>query len=778
MNKKDLTEQEIRTRYITPAIHEDAGWPREQIREGVYMTDGRILPRGKHAERGERKFADYVLYHTSLPLALIEAKDNNHPLGGGMQQALAYAELWDIPFVYSSNGDGFLEHDRLAQSGPVERVLRLDEFPPPAALWARYMQHKALSPGAQAAIAQPYHYAVEGKTPRYYQEVAINRAVEAIGRGQERVLLVMATGTGKTYVAAQIIWRLWKGGVKKRILFLADRNILVDQARTNDFKHFGAAMTKITHRQIDKSYEIYLALYQGLTGTEAWQDAYKQFSPDFFDLVVVDECHRGSAAADSAWREILTYFAGATHIGLTATPKETAEVSNMDYFGEPLYTYSLKQGIEDGFLAPYRVIRVNLDIDVDGWQPEAGQVDLYGREIPEGEYTARDFDRTLVIDKRTQAVARAVSDYLKRTDRFQKTIVFCRDIEHAERMRQALVNENGDLIAQNRKYIWRITGDTPDGAQELGNFIDPAERYPVIVTTSKLLTTGVDAQTCRLIVLDTVINSMTEFKQIIGRGSRIKEEYGKFYFTIMDFRNVTRLFYDPQFDGEPVQVYEGDFPEAAPDEAAPPPGAAAGTPSGKAHSRDKLYVNGVPVSVLAERVQYYDVNGQLVTESFSAFSRRALRQRYATLEDFLTEWRAADRKSLLVVELLRRGLLLEQLQAEVGGDFDPFDLICHIAYDRPALTRSERARQVRQADYFAKYGERARQVLDALLEKYTNEGLEALERAIDERELAGFLQVAPFRELGRPIEIINTFGGKAPYIAAVKQLQQQLYAVA
>ncbi|MFQ5818120.1 MAG: EcoAI/FtnUII family type I restriction enzme subunit R [Terriglobia bacterium] len=789
VDKKDLTEQEIRTRYITPAIRDDAGWPLHQIREGVYLTDGQVHPRGKSAPRGKRKFADYVLYHHNQPLAIVEAKDNNHSIGAGMQQALEYAEMCDAPFAFSSNGDGFLEHDRLATAAPgdrvvIERGLPLDAFPSPDELWMRYTQRKALPPNVQAALNQPYHYERGGKTPRYYQKVAINRAVEAIAGGQDRVLLVMATGTGKTYVAFQIIWRLWKAGIKKRILFLADRNILVDQAKTNDFKPFGGAMTKVVKRQIDKSYEIYLALYQGLSGSEEWQDVYKQFSPGFFDLVVVDECHRGSAAADSAWREVLDYFESAAQIGMTATPKETEYVSNIDYFGEPIYTYSLRQGIEDGFLAPYKVIRVNLDIDVDGWQPEAGQRDQYGQIIPDQEYTARDFDRTLVIEERTKRVAHRVAEFLKATGRFQKTIVFCRDVEHAERMRQALVNENSDLVAQNRKYVMRITGDSPEGVLELDNFIDPAERYPVIATTSRLLTTGVDAQTCQLIVLDTVINSMTMFKQTIGRGSRIKEEYGKLYFTIMDFRNVTRLFYDPQFDGDPVQVYEPgeDDPITPPDEPSddtegeekPTPG----DEPRKRRSRDKLYVNGVEVHVLAERVQYYDVHGKLVTESFTAFSRENIRRAYATLEDFLTEWNEADRKSIILVELLRQGVLLDKLQEEVGQDFDPFDLICHVAYDRPALTRSERARQVKQQAYFDQYEEKARQVLEAMLEKYTNEGIEALERAADERKMTTFLQVLPFSQFGRPIEIVRAFGGKRPYLKAVRGLGRQIYAMA
>jgi type I restriction enzyme R subunit len=777
VSKKDLTEQEIRTRYITPGIRQ-AGWKARQIREEVNLTAGQVHVQGQIAQHGTRKRADYVLtYRPNLPLTIVEAKDNNHSLGSGMQQALAYAQMCDAPFAYSSNGDGFLEHDFLATAGPVERELGLDEFPSPAELWARYTQARDIPQEATGIITQPYYYELGGKAPRYYQEVAVNRVVEAIAKGQDRLLLVMATGTGKTYTAFQIVWRLWKAGVKERILFLADRNILVDQAKTNDFKPFGGAMTKIVKHEVDKSYEIYLALYQGLTGSEPWQDIYSQFSRDFFDLVIVDECHRGSAAADSVWRDILEYFSSATQIGMTATPKETKYVSNIDYFGKPIYTYSLKQGIQDGFLAPYKVVRINLDRDVDGWRPEPGQLDKHGQVIPYQEYTGRDFDRTLVIEERTELVARRVTEYLKGTDRFHKTIVFCRDIEHAERMRQALVNANGDCVAQDLRYVMRITGDSDEGKLELDNFIDPAEPYPVIATTSKLLSTGVDVQTCHLIVLDTIINSMTEFKQIIGRGTRIREEYGKRFFTIMDFRNATRLFYDPQFDGEPVQVYEpgDDDPVLPPDE-----GIEVTTPDDEGEEtqrRDKLYVEGVEVQVLGERVQYYDAEGKLVTRSFRAFSGENVRRRYATLESFLSHWSQAARKQAILVELMKQGVLLDQLQEEVGQGFDPFDLICHVAFDRPALTRSERARRLKQQGYFDRYKETARRVLEALLDNYTNEGIEALEKAMDAATMVAFLQVQPFLDLGRPIEIVDAFGGKQPYVTAIQQLEEQIYAV-
>ena len=521
IDKTSLTERDICTKFVNPAL-ETAGWDLiHQIREQYYFTDGRVMVRGKTVKRGDRKFVDYLLLHKpNVPLAVIEAKDNNHSIGSGMQQGLDYARMLDIPFVFSTNGDGFLFHDRLALSGPVEQELPLDGFPSPDQLWQRWCQAKGLTPETLPIVNQDYFSDGSGRLPRYYQSIAINRAVEAIALGQKRVLLVMATGSGKTFTAFQIIWRLWKSGAAKRILFLADRNILVDQTKTNDFKPFGAAMTKITNRKVDKSYEIYLCLYQAVTGTEEESNIYKQFSPDFFDLIVVDECHRGSAAEDSSWREILTYFSSATQIGLTATPKETKEVSNITYFGDPVYTYSLKQGIDDGFLAPYKVVRIDLDKDLTGWRPSSGKTDKHGSVIEDRIYNQKDFDRVMILEKRTELVAKKITEFLKGTNRFDKTIVFCEDIDHAERMRQALVNENADLVAQNHKYVMRITGDSVEGKAELDQFIHPEERFPVIVTTSELMSTGVDAKTCKLIVLDKRIQSMTKFKQIIGRQIR------------------------------------------------------------------------------------------------------------------------------------------------------------------------------------------------------------------------------------------------------------------
>lgn len=707
MDKKSLTEQDIRSKFISPAIHA-AGWDAmRQVREEVQLTNGRVIVKGKLTGRADGKRADYVLYHRpDLPLAVVEAKDNAHSVGAGMQQALGYAELLDAPFIFSSNGDGFLFHDRTGLSTPVETELALDEFPPPDELWRRYRAWKGLDAERERVVTQDYYTDGSGKEPRYYQRVAINRAVEAVAHGQNRILLVMATGTGKTYTAFQIIWRLWKAGTKKRILFLADRNILVDQTKTNDFKPFGSAMTKITNRTIDKSYEIYLSLYQAVSGTEEERNIYKTFTRDFFDLVVVDECHRGSAAEDSSWREILDWFSSATHLGLTATPKETEDVSNIHYFGAPIYTYSLRQGIDDGFLAPYKVIRVDLDRDLTGWRPERGQKDKHGQVIEDRIYNQRDFDRTLVLEERTALVARRISEYLKGTDRFSKTIVFCETTEHAERMRQALVNENADLATADRRYVMRITGDDVEGKRELDGFIDPESTYPVIATTAELMTTGVDAQTCKLIVLDQRILSMTKFKQIIGRGTRINEEHGKLWFAILDFKKATELFADPTFDGDPVQIYEPTSggsvvppdPEDADETGGPGPtggnevfsgdeGAGTDTETGAGPDGPRRYVvAGVKVTVVSERVQYYGPDGRLITESLKDYTRRKMTEEFASLNDFLKSWGAADKKAAVIRELEERGLLLGALEDEVGRDFDAFDLICHVAYGQPPLT--------------------------------------------------------------------------------------------
>lgn len=784
MNKKALSETDIRTKFITPAIcgPQGAGWDlMTQVSEEKYFTRGRVIVQGKTVKRGTAKKADYLLYYKSnLPLAVVEAKDNNHSVGDGMQQALEYAEILDVPFAYSSNGDAFLEHDRTVKEGPVTRELALDQFPKPEELWARYCGAKKLTPQEVTVTTQDYYDDGSRKSPRYYQLIAINRTVEAIARGENRILLVMATGTGKTYTAFQIIWRLWKSGAKKRILFLVDRNILADQTKTNDFKPFGQAMTKITNRTVDKAFEIYLCLYQAVTGTEEEKNVYKQFSPDFFDLVVIDECHRGSAADDAAWRQVLEYFSSATQIGLTATPKETKDISNIEYFGEPIYTYSLRQGIADGFLAPYKVVRIGFDKDLDGWRPEKDQTDKFGYVMEDREYNDRDYDNGLVLEQRTELVAAKVTAFLKATNRFAKTIIFCENIDHAERMRQAMVNANPDLAGANPKYVMRITGDSDEGKGQLDNFIDPESTYPVIACTSRLMSTGVDAQTCHLIVLDRRIASMTEFKQIIGRGTRINEDYNKFFFTIMDFRRATALFADPDFDGDPVQIYNPgpDDPPVPPDDPPPPPpggeppappeppGPGPDGPGGERPKR--YYVNNVPVSVAVERVQFLDESGKLITESLTDYSRKAVLKNFASLSSFLTAWNAADRKQAILDELASKGVFLEELATQVGKDFDVFDLVCHVAFDRPPLTRRERADRVKKRDVFGKYEAKARAVLEALLAKYADSGISSVESM-------EILKVDPLRGFGTPVEIIKLFGGKPAYLAALRELETAIY---
>jgi type I restriction enzyme, R subunit len=793
-DKKSLSERDICTKFITPAL-EKAGWNKQsQLLEEVFFTDGKIYVRGKLTARGERKRADYILYYKpNIPVAIIEAKDNNHSVRAGIQQALDYARILDIPCVFSSNGDGFLFHDRTASDEKIETELNIDNFPSPEQLWQKYKAYKGIkTKDAEKIAVQDYYFDGSGRKPRYYQQIAINRTVEAIANVQNRILLVMATGTGKTYVAFQIIYRLWKVGAKKRILFLADRNALIGQTRRGDFKHFKDKMTVVKNRQIDKSYEIYLALYQGLAGSEIEADVYKQFTPDFFDLIVIDECHRGSAKEDSAWHEILTYFKNATHIGLTATPKETDEVSNIEYFGEPLYTYSLKQGIDDGFLAPYRVIRVALNVDTEGWRPEQGKTDKDGEPVEDRIYNRTDFDRKLVIDERTETVAGKVSEFLRGYDRFAKSIIFCVDIDHAERMRSAISRLNADLVAENYKYVMQITGDNDEGKRELDNFINPEEKYPVIATTSELMTTGVDAQTCKVIVLDANIKSMTKFKQIIGRGTRINEEFGKLYFTILDFRNATDLFADKDFDGDPIRVKpvsqdtdlsgiideeENDTTPITdeisgediiiqkPEIRYPEPESF--TEDVKEH-RTKVYVNGVDVSVLISRELYFDQYGKPITISLKDHTKEIIRGKYISLDDFINKWNKTDRKEAIIAELLEHGILVEALYEAVDNEVDLFDLICHVAFDQPPLTRKERANNVIKRNYFTKYGEQAKKVLEALLDKYADEGITNIESI-------GVLRVQPLTDFGSPTEIINEFGGKEKYMQAVKELERELY---
>lgn len=800
INKLELSEADIISKFILPAVI-GSGWDdMTQIREEVKLRDGKVIVRGQMAVRKTVKSADIVLYHKpNLPLAVIEAKANKHSIGKGMQQALDYAGLLEVPFVFSSNGDGFIFHDKTSTT-TLETEISLADFPTPAELWDKYCQWKGYTQAQLPIITQDYHDDGSGKSPRYYQLQAINKTIEAISRGQDRILLVMATGTGKTYTAFQIIWRLWKAREKKRILFLADRNILVDQSRVNDFQPFGTAMTKIEGRTVDPAFEIHLGLYQALTGPEEHQKAFKQVAPDFFDLIVIDECHRGSAAEDSAWREILEYFNSATQVGLTATPKETDEVSNSYYFGDPVYTYTLKQGIEDGFLAPYKVVRIDIDVDMQGWRPTKGQTDKHGELIEDRIYNQKDFDRTLVIDERTELVAQTITSYLQRTDPMAKTIVFCNDIDHAERMRRALINCNPEQVKKNEKYVMKITGDDELGKAQLDNFINPKKPYPVIATTSELMTTGVDAQTCKLIVLDQNIKSMTKFKQIIGRGTRINDKYGKLWFTILDFKKATELFADERFDGvperimtvTPSQINEGsdELDEVVDGESdadldivngTDPAyttqsddrgfdlGAGMGDDIGVSEPAKKYHVKGVSVKVMAQRIQYYDTDGKLVTESFQDYTRKTFSKQFASLDEFIKRWNATERKQTIIDELANAGIIWEALQEEIGSDMDPFDLICHVVYDQPPLTRRERANEVKKRNYFTKYSETAQKVLNALLDKYADAGVEEIESL-------NVLKVKPLDQLGSPMEIVREgFGSKKDYQQAISDLEDEIY---
>lgn len=792
MSKKLFSERDICTKFITPAL-ENAGWDRmKQFREEVNFTDGRIIVRGKLSTRGKKKRADYILYYKpNIPIGIIEVKENNHEVGSGMQQGLEYADILQLPFVFSTNGDRFLFHDKTNATN-IESEIELDDFPSPEILWEKYLQFKGIAnEESKLIVEQDYFFDGSGRAPRYYQQNAVNLTLEAIAKGRNRILLVMATGTGKTYTAFQIVHRLWKSRTKKRILFLADRNSLIDQTKRGDFKHFRDKMTIVQKRQIDKSYEIYLAIYQGLTGNEEERNIFKQFSPDFFDLIIIDECHRGSAKEDSAWREVLTYFKTATQIGLTATPKETDTVSNAEYFGDPIYTYSLKQGIDDGFLAPYQVIRVSMDVDVEGWRPEKEKKDKDGNIIEDRIYNRKDFDRNLVIDERTQTVARKVTEFLKNTSRFNKTIVFCRDIDHAERMRSALANLNSDLVLQNHKYVMRITGDNDEGKRELDNFIDPEQTYPVIATTSELMTTGVDAQTCKLIVLDTEIGSMTKFKQIIGRGTRVNEEFGKLYFTIIDFRNATDNFADPNFDGDPVRIkvidedtpaddhFEEEYSNPEDEKPAVVPSVKEGQkyytkPSPfdeKKTKPEKIYINGVDVTILNTRELYFDKNGKPITLSLKDYTKDLLSEKYESLDQFLYLWKNSDRKEAIVKELEDQGIMVNELLESVNKECDLFDIICHVAFDQKPLTRKERANNVKKRNYFAKYGEQARNVLTALVDKYADEGLDTLESM-------EVLKLNPISDFGSPLEIVKTFGGRKKYLEALVELENEIYSIA
>jgi type I restriction enzyme R subunit len=771
LDKKTLSEIDVCDLFITPAI-KNAGWDQTtQIRREVTLAPGPVVVRGNVASRNKKKkkFADYVLYkEPGVPVAVIEAKDNNHTVSQGLQQALDYAAILNIPSAYSSNGDAFASHNKVPAPGEdIESQFPLNAFPASQPLWQRYKKHRGIQDKEEPVILQPYHEDASGKEPRYYQADAINSTVEAIAAGHKRVLLVMATGTGKTYTTFQIIWRLWKGGTVKRALFLADRDILIDQALTNDFKPFGGAMTKVTGHHFDPAYEIYLALYQAITGKDEQEKSFKKLSNDFFDLIVIDECHRGSAAEDALWREILEYFSDAVQIGMTATPRETKYVSNIDYFGKPTYTYTLKQGIEDGFLAPYKVIRIDIDKDIEGWTPPPGMTDDLGREVPEREYNQADMDKILVLNQRTRLVAHRVMQYLNATDPYAKTIIFCEDVDHADRMRAAIVNEAGTRAIEHPKYVMRITGDSTQGKAELDNFIDPESRFPVIATTSELLTTGIDARTCKLIVLDKTINSMTTFKQIIGRGTRILEEYNKFFFTIMDFKKATTLFSDPDFDGEPVVIYEPDDND---DPVPPDPGGDTDDEEDENETvgERKIVVSGVSVRIVAERVEFAGPDGKLITESYREFAKKQVKTEFSSLNDFIRRWNEADRKQAVIDELEQHGVILKNLAAEVGKEFDPFDLILHVAYDQRPLTRKERAEKVRKRNYFAKYGGTARAVLEALLNKYQDEGVIDLDEP-------NVLRIAPFAQIGTPTQLVKEFGSRDSFKAAVHELQSTLY---
>lgn len=790
-----MSESDICREYITPAI-KDAGWDWEtQIKEQVTFTKWKIIVKWKTVKRWDPKRADYILYYNNhLPIAVVEAKDNNHTIWDGMQQALDYAEILDIPFVYSSNGDGFLEHDGTVEDGEVEKLIKLDEFPSPEELYRRYKVWKWIASEEEVILNYPNYDDWSGKKPWYYQQIAINRTIEAVVKWQNRILLVMATGTWKTYTAFQIIHKLRKSGAKKRILFLADRKILIDQTKNQDFAPFGDKMTKVDHKtvdkvtgEIDKSYEIYLALYQWISGREEFDDIYTKFSPDFFDLIVVDECHRGSAKDNSAWREILKYFSSATQIWLTATPKETNDISTTTYFWDPVYTYSLNQGIEDGYLAPYKVIKVQLNVD-DEWRPYKGQLDYYWNEIPDEIYNVRDYDRRIVIKERTEEVAQRITEYLKECwDRYAKTIVFCVDIEHAERMRQALVNCNADEMKKNRRYVMKITWDDKIWKAELDNFISVKSRYPVIVTTSKLLTTGVDVKTCKLIVLDSNINSATEFMQIIGRWTRIREDYWKQFFTIMDFRKATNMFADEEFNRlgfglQPICVYEPKPGEAISEieevdinewEEQDPRGQIISWwdwDNGKddVEPTRKILVCGVPVSIINERVQYIWKDGKLINESIKDYSKKNILWEYQTMDDFINAWEEGDKKQAIIDELQDKWVFLEELQNQLWEDMDPFDLICHIAYDKPALTRKERANNVKKRDIFTKYGEKAREVISLLLDKYADNWIEAIE----DMEI---LKVPPFTNIWKPLQILNIFWWRNLYLEMLKELEKSIY---
>lgn len=767
-NKKSLSEEDIKNRYITPAL-DKAGWEKTHYRMEYYFTAGRVLIQGKQHARKEGKKADYLLFASpNNPIAIVEAKDNNKPVGGGLQQAIEYAQILDVKFAYSSNGDAFIEHDFLTGK---ETEIPLDAFPTKEQLIERLRANNNLTAEQQHIVDEPYYFDQDSKEPRYYQRIAINRTVEAVAKGQDRILLVMATGTGKTFTAFQIIHRLTKSGAKKKVLYLADRNILIDQTMVQDFRPFKKVMTKIKNRVMDSSYEIYMALYQQLVDyDDNGEDPFKEFAPSFFDLILVDECHRGSARDDSAWRKILEYFKSATQIGMTATPKVKDGANNLDYFNEPLYTYSLKQGIEDGFLAPYRVTNSFINVDLEGWSPEEDETDIHGYLIEQGYYSRKDFGREVALLKRREIVARRITKMLHQIGRMTKTIVFCTDVEEAEAMRELLVNLNSDLCKKDARYVMRITGDDNYGKKQLDNFIDVDEPYPCVVTTSEMLSTGVDCKTCGLIVIDKEIGSMTEFKQIVGRGTRLRIDKGKWHFEILDFRNATQLFKDPEFDGDPDPKDDEGGKKGGNGGSGGRKGGEGG--DGKTDvGHHKYIVDGHDIRITHEKVSYLGADGHtLVTESLTDFTRKSIRGKYATLDDFINNWNEVDRKKVIVDELKEYNVLIDAVREANPqlAEADIFDIICHVAFDRKPMTRRERANNVKKRDYLSKYQGMARQVLETLLDKYADNGIIELENE-------NVLELPPFNQIGTPVKIIKFFGGIKGYMNALTELKTELY---
>lgn len=769
--KSEMSEEDVKLQYITPAI--TSKWDKGKITMETQVTDGKINLKGNFVFREKPKRADYILYlNANNPIAIIEAKDNKHSISHGLQQAMTYARMLDLPFAYSSNGDGFAEHDFLTGK---ERQLKMEEFPTEVELVSRFKEESGMTPTQEAVIEQPYYSSQNTYPPRYYQRIAINRTVDAIARGQNRLLLVMATGTGKTYTAFQIVYRMLQSGLKRKILYLADRNILVDQSIQQDFAPLEKVIHKINVSKDDKStitsHEVYFSLYQQLVGDDDKEHFSELFTPDFFDLIIVDECHRGSAKEESRWRRILEYFSSATQIGMTATPKETKYISNLSYFGEPVYMYSLKEGIEDGFLAPFKVINIMTDIG-EGWRPHKGQRDIYGNEIEDRIYTNSDYDYNIIIEDRIQQVAAEITRYLKSTDRMAKTIVFCATEDAAERMRQALVNLNSDMVKENPDYVVRITGSDDYGKKKLDYFISVSAPYPVIATTSKLLSTGADCKMTKLIVLDEMIGSMTEFKQIIGRGTRLREKEGKTHFVVMDFRNVTRLFADPDWDG-PIMIDPGFTPggPTPPPTPGPDDPPVPIDPPGPKNPKPIVSSDGCKVEIIHKTVSVYDANGKLLRqESIVDYTKENIRGEYASLDKFIRQWSKGEKKEKIREMLLERGINLELMKSEQGmADVDDFDFICHVAFDKKPLTRKERANNVKKKDFLSKYSGIAREVLESLLDKYMNTGIYEIEKT-------EILKLDPFQKLGKPAKIAGYFGGKAGYMQAVKELEEAIYA--